>query len=400
MTRRWTTFFAAVVLVVATAVVGAAQQLSIDEQRVYAEQGDILAQHRLGAMYASGQGVPQDDAEAVRWFRLAADQGFFLAQGNLGFFYSEGRGVVQDYAEAVRWWRLAADQGDAVAQNNLGNAYYRGHGVPQDDAEAVRWYRLAADQGAAVAQGNLGVMYSDGRGVPQDFIRAYMWANLAASNLTGTEREEIVNARDGLFDRLTPAQRAEGRRLALEWTARVTVPSISPRIEDVPPSGSEGGKGGTEQQIDIAEILRSQEFRGAVARVVSEHCHYTGIVAPGPVNCFDTPIGTRRSSPSSSYAELLGSQEFRRAVARVVGNGGCNYMGIVNFVRGPIPPGPINCVGIGRSISLRRSGSALLRSQEFGPAVERVVNNNCNYIGGYMFDGFIPPGPIDCGVPR
>ena len=32
-----------------------------------------------------------------------------------------------------------------------------------------------------------------------------------------------------------------------------------------------------------------------------------------------------------------------------MGNGGCNYMGLVNFGSGIIPPGPINCVGIGRS---------------------------------------------------
>jgi hypothetical protein len=152
-------------------------------------------------------------------------------------------------------------------------------------------------------------------------------------------------------------------------------------------------------------LLRSQEFGPEVARVVSEDCHYTGVVAPGPVRCFAATISIRGPSQSSSYAELLGSQEFRDEVARVVGNGGCNYMGVVSFGSGIIPRGPINCVGIGRSTLLRpllrRPGSALLRSQEFGPTVARVVNNNCNYIGGViMSGGFIPPGPIDCGVPR
>ena len=67
----------------------------------------------------------------------------------------------EDDAEAARWYRLAADQGLADAQNNLGLMYDNGEGVPEDDAEAVRWYRLAADQGDAGAQ-NLGVMYADG----------------------------------------------------------------------------------------------------------------------------------------------------------------------------------------------------------------------------------------------
>ena len=32
----------------------------------------------------------------------------------------------QDYAEAVRWYRKAADQGDADAQSNLGGMYANG----------------------------------------------------------------------------------------------------------------------------------------------------------------------------------------------------------------------------------------------------------------------------------
>ena len=45
------------------------------------------AQFNLGAMYGTGRGVPQDDAEAVRWYRLAAEQGNADAQFNLGVVY-------------------------------------------------------------------------------------------------------------------------------------------------------------------------------------------------------------------------------------------------------------------------------------------------------------------------
>ena len=68
MTRRWTTFSAAAVLVAATAVVGTAQQEFIEALRAKAEQGDAEAQYNLGLMSANGGGVPQDDVEAVRWF--------------------------------------------------------------------------------------------------------------------------------------------------------------------------------------------------------------------------------------------------------------------------------------------------------------------------------------------
>jgi len=44
--------------------------------------------------------------------------------------YQFGRGVFQDDAEAVKWYRLAAEQGDANAQFNLGGMYEDGEGVP------------------------------------------------------------------------------------------------------------------------------------------------------------------------------------------------------------------------------------------------------------------------------
>jgi hypothetical protein len=61
-------------------------------------------------MYAKGQGVPQDYKEALRWFRLAADQGDALAQAKLGLRYEEGEGVPQNYVLAHMWYTLATAQ--------------------------------------------------------------------------------------------------------------------------------------------------------------------------------------------------------------------------------------------------------------------------------------------------
>ena len=54
-----------------------------DDLRARADQGDAEAQFALGAVYATGRGVPQDAREAVRWFRLAAEQGHAAAQASL-----------------------------------------------------------------------------------------------------------------------------------------------------------------------------------------------------------------------------------------------------------------------------------------------------------------------------
>ncbi|HCN10096.1 MAG TPA: hypothetical protein DIT01_19390, partial [Lentisphaeria bacterium] len=51
--------------------------------------------------------VPQDDAEAVKWFRKAAEQGYPQAQYNLGVAYANGEGVPEDDVAAVKWYRKA-----------------------------------------------------------------------------------------------------------------------------------------------------------------------------------------------------------------------------------------------------------------------------------------------------
>ena len=58
--------------------------------------------------------------------------------------YANGEGIVQDEAESVRWYRLAAEQGHATAQFSLAFRYVTGAGVPQDDVQAHMWYNLAA----------------------------------------------------------------------------------------------------------------------------------------------------------------------------------------------------------------------------------------------------------------
>ncbi len=85
---------------------------------------------------------------------MAAAQGDARAQYNLGVMYDKGQGVRQDYAEAVKWYRMAAEQGNANAQNNLGVMYHMAWGVPQDYVQAHLWYNLAAAQGTDQARKN------------------------------------------------------------------------------------------------------------------------------------------------------------------------------------------------------------------------------------------------------
>ena len=113
---------------------GCSKVQDIDQLRQAAEQGDVEAQFQLGGMYSRGEGVPEDDREAVKWYRKAAEQEHASAQYNMGVMYHDGEGVPEDYREAMKWYRKAAEQEGAspeyvipTAVNTPGRfgAYYK-----------------------------------------------------------------------------------------------------------------------------------------------------------------------------------------------------------------------------------------------------------------------------------
>ncbi len=127
--------------------------------RMAAEQGHADAQFELGKMLTRGEGVPKDDREAEEWFRMASEQGRFdyaqhalesAEQGDafnqfvIGKLYLSGEGVPKDDREALKWFRKAAEQGESEAQFVLGEIYAGGYGLPKDDVLAYLWFSLAA----------------------------------------------------------------------------------------------------------------------------------------------------------------------------------------------------------------------------------------------------------------
>ncbi|HKK16061.1 MAG TPA: SPOR domain-containing protein [Gammaproteobacteria bacterium] len=143
--------------------------------RPLAEQGNSQAQVTLGIMYDYGQGVKQDDKEAMKWYIKAAEQGIPVVQHDVGVKYFQGLGVEQDYQEAAKWWELSANAGLADSQFNLGLLYYRGLGLKQDYSKAAELFRKAAAQGHSHAQYSLAVMYAFGNGMEKDYAEALKW---------------------------------------------------------------------------------------------------------------------------------------------------------------------------------------------------------------------------------
>ena len=221
-----------------------------------AEEGNVEAQFHLGFMYDFGEGIPENDSEAVKWWHRAAGQGHRSSQVMLGIKYREGAGVRQDFAlaaellrraavqgdgqaemllgymhlygegmrqdnaAAVNWLGRAAARGQPGAQFSIGTMYYNGDGLPQDYASAAKWVGLSAGLGYAQAQTLFGFMHEHGEGVTQDFVKAHKWYNLAASRLSASKRkirEIAARGRARVSALLAEAQLAEAQRLAREW---------------------------------------------------------------------------------------------------------------------------------------------------------------------------------------
>ena len=73
-----------------------------------AERGDVNMQLLIGSIYDLGQGVPQDDAEAVKWYERAAAQGSAKGQYQLGVVYARSA-QIKDPFQGYKWLTIAAN---------------------------------------------------------------------------------------------------------------------------------------------------------------------------------------------------------------------------------------------------------------------------------------------------
>jgi TPR repeat protein len=92
-----------------------ADSRNLAQLRQLASRDDPAAENALGLLYAQGdekQAVKPDDKEAARWFLKAAEQGNVPAQSKLGSLYFSGRGLPQDSNQAYFWTVIARASGD------------------------------------------------------------------------------------------------------------------------------------------------------------------------------------------------------------------------------------------------------------------------------------------------
>lgn len=162
-----------------------------------AEDGNALAMHDLGRMYADGLGTEIDADNAFDWYgkalaaflEIEAKKGHRYIEYRIGKLYAAGLGTEQDYAEATDWFQQAASKRHKYAQYSLGGLYYRGQGVEQDFQTAFSLYKRSAAQGMPYADYELAKMYRDGVGTARNAGEAELHFEAAFHGFQQMERQ-------------------------------------------------------------------------------------------------------------------------------------------------------------------------------------------------------------------
>jgi TPR repeat protein len=195
-----------------------------------ADQGEPVAQWKLGRMYADGDGVPRDDLRAFNYFSEIANthpdeapgtpQARFVANAfvSLGHYYLTGIPNTKIAANPVRAHEMfsyaATYFGDADAQYELGRLYLAG--TPTDPHQAARWFLLAATKGQCRAEIALGDMLFHGQAVPRQAARGLMWLTLGR-DCAGSDDAFAKPLYDEAFQRANDDERAMALVYLEDW---------------------------------------------------------------------------------------------------------------------------------------------------------------------------------------
>ena len=161
-----------------------------------AAAGQVIAQWKLGQMYATGSGVRRDNSKAYHYFNqlvenydedqperqdAAAISDAFVAVGVYCLNGIPHSDVPPDPKRAHELFQYAATTfADPNAQYNLAHMYMIGAGgLAKDKISAIRWLALAANEGHPPSQALLGHMLFVGNQVPDQRARGLMWLELA-----------------------------------------------------------------------------------------------------------------------------------------------------------------------------------------------------------------------------
>ena len=201
-----------------------------------ADKGMAEAQINLGMMFESGQGVPQDFKEAIRWYRLAADQGLIKAQEKLNSLLKKS----------------------AKAQINfgLGMRFESGEGVPQDFEEAIRRYQLAADLGLIKAQEKLNLLLNKKEKIlRENTASSERFKSLKELKKSYKEIKDLQTTNASLRSELNQIKSEKAK--AIEATNQANAKAKKEKLASISDNPSELNSGSDSFRGDAFDVARS-----------------------------------------------------------------------------------------------------------------------------------------------
>lgn len=157
-------------------------------------KGDAKKQFQLACCIEDGEGIKQDEMEAVYWYKKSAAQGYTNAEYNLALCYQDGDGTNRNKRKAQELYRKAANKGDAPSQFNLALMYYEGDGIPKNYKNAIFWLKksINAEDNSIKADSYeiLSECYRLGRGVTKNTKEYYRLKKLADKYSKLAEEDE------------------------------------------------------------------------------------------------------------------------------------------------------------------------------------------------------------------
>ena len=181
--------------------------------RSEAAEGNVLAIHDLGKLYATDKLGAKDETKSEIFYEEAlaafmniepnADYLFPYESKSakpkdmrayvwyrIGKMHCYGLGTEQDYTEAFKWFEKSATEGNKFAQFSLANLYYYGNGVEQSYDQAYHWYMAATEQGQPYAAYAVAQMYANGEYVSKDKSEADRYYKQALGGFQKLEADE------------------------------------------------------------------------------------------------------------------------------------------------------------------------------------------------------------------
>ncbi|KAE8151028.1 hypothetical protein BDV25DRAFT_153408 [Aspergillus avenaceus] len=165
-------------------------------------KGELKATFSLGKMHYEGsRGLSRSYRKAMKYFKQITKRYWnrdgsvnpshppgieklaSKAAGHIGMMYLRGEGVEQNFASALIWFRRGVTNGDALCQHEMGLMYLHGYGVPQDAFRAASYFKSASEQDFPAAETRLGALFLDQGDIPtatRYFELAARWGSMEA----------------------------------------------------------------------------------------------------------------------------------------------------------------------------------------------------------------------------